>query len=190
MKPAVVKGIAIAIVAGIVLVWGGFCRDAHHDAKMASADVHRAAAVTVMAKADTAHSQGVVLRKQLADLVSSPKVQADPVALEVAAAGALVIAKADTENTDLRSANTELQQEAADLRSAGKDRGPRFVPYVEPLYTFRSSGPPAPVIRVGADYRLLPHVSVKIEVSYEPPPGPDYLKPEYRVTAGGRITFR
>lgn len=187
------KAAAAGAIAIVLVFVGVTCyrhRDAFHDAKIASADVHHAAAVTVMAKADTAHAQGVVLRKQLQDLVSSPAVQADPIAIEVAGAGAAVIAKADTEIVDLRTANHELEQEAKDLRDAGKSRGPRLVPYLEPLYTFRSSGPPAPVIRLGADYRLLPHVSVKLEASYEPPPGPDYLKPEYRVTVGGRITFR
>jgi hypothetical protein len=170
------KGVLVAI--GVVLlvagVWKGYSlvdtlRTAHRDKKLVAAAAHHDSATTFHARADTAKAKGAVVRGQLADLVSSPKVQADPIALQVAVAGAAVIAQADTEISNVRSENQQLRSEAADVKSAGSDPGPRGIPYLEPLVRFRRHEKAVPIARAGIDYRLFPHVSAKLELEYSNP---------------------
>lgn len=166
-------------------------RQNKHDAKIASAAAHGDSAQTFIAAADTTHQQGVIIRDNWHILTGSPAVQNNPVAKNVAVEGQKVIANADQETKDLRAANTQLKGQVSDLQSAGKDPGPRAVPYLDPLYSFSSKHRAVPVVRVGVDYRLLPFVSAKLEASYEPPPaGSPDQRPEFRYSVGGHITFR
>lgn len=190
-----VLGGVLAIVATIfVYTHVDDWKRARFDAKTVSAAAHGDTAAAFVAIADTTHAEGVVIRDNWRVLTSSSEVKRNPVAVKVAEKGNAVIANADKEATALRSANAQLTLQVHDLETRGEPPKPRAIPYIEPLYSFRSSGRATPLLRLGVDYRLLPHVSAKIETSYEPPPAPkpgeDAMKPEFRLTVGGHITFR
>jgi hypothetical protein len=167
---------------------------ARYDKKTVSAAAHGDSAATYVAIADTTHARGVVIRDNWHVLTRSSEVRGNPVATKVAESGNRVIANADNEAKNLRSANSQLRSQVTDLQSRGPPPQPRAIPYVDPLYSFRSSGRATPLLRIGIDYRVLPYVSAKIEGSYEPPPAPrpgeDASKPEFRLNVGGHIAFR
>jgi hypothetical protein len=190
-----VLGGVLAIVAAIfVYTHVDDWKRARYNAKSVSAAAHGDTAAAFAAVADTTHAQGVVIRDNWRVLTSSSEVKRNPVAVKVAEKGNQVIANADKETSALRSANAQLTSQVHDLETRGEPPTPRAIPYVEPLYSFRSSSRSTPLLRLGVDYRVLPHVSAKIETSYEPPPatkpGEKAMQPEFRLTVGGHITFR
>ena len=187
---------AIVVVLLIVIVWKwGTIRDALQtkwfNKQTASAQAHGDTASTFQAAADTAHVQGVIIRDNWHVLTGSPEVRSSPVATKVAVAGSKVIAKADTEITDLRAANSQLKLQVSDLQSRGELPQPRAVPYADALYSFSNKRRPVIAGRVGLDYRLLKYVSAKVEVGYMPPPVETVSQvPEFILNVGGHITFR
>jgi hypothetical protein len=180
---------ALGAAGAVLLLFGGWkgCnayddwQKGRREAKVVSADIHAK-------KAETFHAAGDSIRRSTAPAVStwktligSPAVRASPIAVQVAAQGELVIAGKDAEIAAVRSEAAERTGEAADLRSIGKDRGPRAIPYADALYSFRSQEKPEVTLRAGIDYRVLPHAMVKLEIEH---------RGEFRLNVGIHATFR
>lgn len=187
---------AAVVIALVVLVWKwGTISDAIQtkwfNTKTTSSQAHGDSATAFQVVADTAHAQGVVVRRSYNALTSSPRVRNNPVAMEVVASGKKVIAKSDTEMVNLRSANTQLQRQVTDLQTRGELPTPRAAPYADALYSFSNKRRPMINLRAGVDYRIFSHVSVKAEVGYMPPPvGAPNQSPEFVANIGGHFSFR
>jgi hypothetical protein len=190
----IVTAIGVAVALLIFVFKFGTIKDAIqsrlYNSKTTSSVAHGDSANASKALADTAHAQGIVVRSSYNALKASPRVRNNPVALEVSNSADKVIGKADTEVVNLRSANTQLERQVHDLQTRPPEPTPRATIYVDPLYSFSNVRRPMIVARVGVDYRLLPHVSAKVEVGYMPPP-PSSTKQsaEFVANVGAHITF-
>lgn len=187
-------GIVIGVAFAVLLVFGLFKGQSiwdnylgnRHTAKVASADAHADTASVDIVKADSVHAQGIILRRDYATLKKQRRVISDPIALEVIASADKVIAKADSEVVDVRAANTQLQRESHDLRTAGEARIPRLIPYVDiyERYKVDSTGAASRAslgLRIGLNYRVVNHFNAMVELSKEP---------KYVGRVGAHITFR
>lgn len=192
-------GIVTAIVLVALLIfgfikflnWNDARKNAQRAKEIVSAQAHADTAKTEIVAADTAHAQETILRDSYARLITSPRVRSNPVAVEVAHAGSAALAKSDTEVVHLRNANTQLQRQISDLQAAGPEPVPRAIPYVDPLFSVRTTGKPIINVRAGLDYRIISHINAKVELAYEPPPsGGIKQNPELRLNVGAHITFR
>lgn len=183
----------IVIVALLIFVWKfGTIKDALQaklfNTKTTSSVAHGDSATAFNASADSAHAQGVVVRSDYNALVSSPRIRSNPGAVEVTTSANKVIGKADAEVVNLRASNTQLERQVRDLQTRPPEPTPRSVVYADPLYSFSNLRRPLITGRVGIDYRLISHVSAKVEVGYMPPP-PGRSRAEFVANVGAHITF-
>lgn len=120
-----------------------------------------------------------------------PETRANPVARELGNRADPVITTLKAAIKKDTSAIRHLESQVIELQAAGPPLGPRAVPYGDIGYGATTRHRAVPVVRLGLDYRIMPHVFAKVEGSYEPPPaGAEVQKPEFRGLIAAHITFR
>lgn len=191
----VIAGIvlAVATLVGIFYAYSTYDKwqQRRRQEKLAAAAVHVATADTLVAQADTQQVQILPTKRGFNVLTNSPQVRSNPVARTVADTAKKIIKADSITIATQKKAIANLDSAVKDLQDAGPPVGPRAVPYGDLGYAASSRSRAVPVVRLGVDYRVLPHVFAKVEVGYQPPPAGDASqKPELRILAAGHITFR
>lgn len=189
----------VVVVVVVAMAVGGFYAYSAYDRYkqrqrqklLDAAGVHVQAADTLVAQADTQQVLILPTKRGFNAAINSPQVRNNPVARPVADTARKII-KADSITIDKqKKAIAHLDSAVVDLQKAGPPLGPRAVPYGVVGYMASNRQRAVPMVKLGIDYRLLPHVMANAEVSYQPPVPKDTKQtPEFRVFVGGKVTFR
>lgn len=189
-------GIVVGILSAALLVFGGVklygvydeYRNLKHDKQTKSAAARKDSANTERDSSALYADRDSIIRVPYIVYRQSPQVKKNPTADTLGQKCDSLVGNLDSELRHKKSEAELLRRALHDLETRPEKKGPRAIPYVEPLYSFSNSGG-RPLIRAGVDYRLLGAVRAKVEASYEPPPAGENT-PSFRLNVGGRINFR
>ena len=189
-------GIVVGILAASLVLWAGFeaygwyddYRTLKYDTRTRSAEARGDSANVMRDSSALFTRRDSVVRVPYIVYRNSPQVKRNPVADTLGGKSDSLIANLDSELRLKKGEADMLRRQVGDLVSRGEKPRPRAVPYLEPLYSFSTTGG-KPMIRAGVDYRILSGVNAKVEASYEAPPiGTN--APDFRLNVGARINFR